>query len=104
VGDSTEVTVDATLLLALTERAAMFAGADRIHQDVWSIGANAGAWARGAGLIVGEPDTPPLERARFERLAARVFPAAPADPVTLYTTTGRSAARPRRWTIFMAIC
>jgi hypothetical protein len=84
VGDSTAVTVDARLLLSLPERAAMFAGADRIHQDVWSIGATAGAWARGAGLIVGEPDTQPLERARFERLAARVFPAAPADRVTLY--------------------
>jgi hypothetical protein len=84
VGDSTAVTVDATLLLSLPERAAMFAGADRIHHDVWSIGATACAWARGAGLIVGEPDTPPLERARFERLAARVFPAASADRITLY--------------------
>jgi hypothetical protein len=84
VGDSTAVTVDATLLLSLPERAAMFTGADRIHHDVWSIGATACAWARGAGLIVGEPDTPPLERARFERLAARVFPAASADRITLY--------------------
>jgi hypothetical protein len=84
VGDSTAVTVDATLLLALTERTAIFSGADRIHQDVWSIGANVGAWARRAGLIVGEPDTAPLERARFERLAARVFPTVPADRVTVY--------------------
>jgi hypothetical protein len=73
------VEVDATLLLPLTERAAP------IHQDVWAIGAEAGAWARRAGLIVGEPDTSPLERARFERLAARIFPAAPEDQVALYT-------------------
>jgi hypothetical protein len=85
VGDSTAVTVDATLLLPLTERVALLSGANRIHQDVWSIGANAVAWARQAGLIVGEPDTAPLERARFERLAVRVFPAASEDRVTLYS-------------------
>ena len=84
MGDSTTGTVDATLLLSLPERAAMFTGVDRIHQDVWAIGATTGAWARDAGLFVGEPDTSPLERARFERLAARVFPAAPVDRVTLY--------------------
>ncbi|HEU5159937.1 MAG TPA: terpene synthase family protein [Streptosporangiaceae bacterium] len=84
MGDSTAVTVDATLLSPLTEQVAMFADADRIHQDVWSIGATAEAWARRAGLIVGEPDTAPLERARFERLAARVFPAAAEERVGLY--------------------
>ncbi len=84
MGDSTAVTVDATLLLPLTERVAMLAGTNPIHQDVWSVGATVVAWARQAGLIVGEPDTAPLERARFERLAARVFPAAPEDRVALY--------------------
>lgn len=89
MGDSTGLTkstatVDATLLLPLTERVAILADANRIHQDVWSIGAAVGAWARRAGLIVGEPDTAPLERARFERLAARIFPAAPEDRVALY--------------------
>jgi hypothetical protein len=90
VGESTTanvgpVKIDAALLLPLMERTAMLSGSGRIHQDVWSIGASAGAWARTAGLMVGEPDTSPLERARFERLAARVFPVAPADRVTLYT-------------------
>src|SRR5918999_1764281 len=84
VGESTAVTVDPTLLPPLMERTQMLNGSGQIHQDVWSIGASAGGWARAAGLIVGEPDTSPLERARFERLAARVFPAAPVDRVTLY--------------------
>lgn len=85
MGESTTVDVDATLLLPLPERAAILAGAGRIHRDVWSIGAEAGAWGRQAGLIAGEPDTAPLERARFERLAGRIFPDAPADRVALYT-------------------
>jgi hypothetical protein len=84
VGDSIAGTVDATLLLPLTERVAMFGGAGLIHQDVWSIGADVTAWARRTGLIVGEPDTAPLERARFERLAARIFPVVPGDRVSLY--------------------
>jgi Terpene synthase family 2, C-terminal metal binding len=88
VGESTVtmsgVDIDATLLLPLMERTSILAGSGRIHQDVWSIGAAAGGWARQAGLIVGEPDTSPLERARFERLAARVFPVTSEDQVTLY--------------------
>ncbi|HEX6468925.1 MAG TPA: terpene synthase family protein [Streptosporangiaceae bacterium] len=84
MGDSTAATVDVTLLRPLPDRVAMLAGSAWIRQDVWSIGADATAWAREAGLIVGEPDTAPLERARFERLAARIFPAAPADRVGLY--------------------
>jgi hypothetical protein len=84
VGESTAVNIDPTLLLPLTERSELLNGSGRIHQDVWSIGARAGAWARAAGLIAGEPDAAPLDRARFERLAARVFTAAPTARVTAY--------------------
>jgi hypothetical protein len=55
------------------ERTEMLNGSGRLHRDVWSIGASAGGWARTAGLIAGEPATSPLERARYERLAARAW-------------------------------
>jgi hypothetical protein len=77
--------VDATLLLQLTDRASFFSVPCRLHPAVRSIGENTDAWARRGGLITGEADTSPLGRAQFAWMAARMFPDADEDRVTLFT-------------------
>ncbi|MFB4315602.1 terpene synthase family protein [Actinomadura sp. 21ATH] len=76
--------VDASLLLSLTDRAASLAAPSVMRADAWKLGERVGAWARGRGLVLGDPDTSPLGRARCERLAARLFPAAEPARVDLF--------------------
>ena len=56
-----------------------------VHPDIWSIDSGADGWARQTGLVTGDADSSPLGRARFGRLAARMFPTAPADRVELFS-------------------
>jgi hypothetical protein len=77
--------VDATLLLPLTDRASFFSVPCRLHPAVRSIGENTDAWARRGGLITGDADASLLGRARFAWMAARMFPDADEDRVTLFT-------------------
>ncbi|GAA3983399.1 hypothetical protein GCM10023085_76950 [Actinomadura viridis] len=76
--------VNASLLLSLADRATGLAGPSAMHPDAWRLGERVDAWARARGLVLGDPDTSPLGRARCERLAARLFPAAEADRVELF--------------------
>ncbi|MEO5875150.1 MAG: terpene synthase family protein [Streptosporangiaceae bacterium] len=76
--------MDATLLLPLTECVPGLAVPCRIHEEIWQIGEDTGAWARNSGLVLGDPDTTRLGRGRFGRMAARIFPEAPADRVVLF--------------------
>jgi hypothetical protein len=70
--------VDTSLLLSLGDRSPGRAAPSVMRPDAWRLGERLDAWARGRGLVLGDPDTSPLGRARCERLAARVF--ASADP------------------------
>lgn len=56
-----------------------------VHPEVWAIDAGTDAWARRTGLVTGDADSSPLGRARFGRMAARVFPAAETDRVELFS-------------------
>lgn len=56
-----------------------------VHPDVWSIDAGTDGWARRTGLVTSDADSSPLGRARFGRMAARLFPGAPADRVELFS-------------------
>ncbi|WP_285694720.1 terpene synthase family protein [Actinomadura sp. NBRC 104412] len=76
--------MDASLLLSLGERAPALAAPSAMRPDAWRLGERVDAWARGRGLVLGDPDTSPLGRARCERLAARLFPAADAASVELF--------------------
>jgi hypothetical protein len=76
--------VDASLLLSLADRATALAAPSAIRADAWRLGERVDAWARGRGLVLGEPDTSPLGRAHCERLAARLFPSAEPARVDLF--------------------
>lgn len=76
--------VDVSLLLPLTDRAAPLAAPSAVHPGAWQLGERLDAWARGRGLVLGDPDTTPLGRAHCERMAARAFPAAELDRVELF--------------------
>ncbi|MFG1999820.1 terpene synthase family protein [Spirillospora sp. NPDC048911] len=73
-----------TLLHSLTDRLAALAAPSDMHPDAWPLGERLEAWGRGSGLVLGDPDTSPLGRGRFERLAARVFPAGDLERVELF--------------------
>ncbi|MBO2446241.1 hypothetical protein J4573_04010 [Actinomadura barringtoniae] len=76
--------VDVSLLLSLTDRVPALGAPSVLHPDAWPLGERLEAWSRARGLVLGDPDTSPLGRARFERLAARVFPTAELDRVELF--------------------
>jgi len=76
--------VDISLLLSTTDRVAPLATPSAMHPESWQLCAQVEAWARGRGLVLGDPDTSPLGRARCERLAARVFPGADLAAVDLF--------------------
>ncbi|GAA2577484.1 terpene synthase family protein [Actinomadura fulvescens] len=76
--------VDTFLLLSLTDRVAALAAPSVMHPHAWPLGERVAAWARSRGLVLGDPDTSPLGRGRFERLAARIFPAGELDRVELF--------------------
>jgi terpene synthase-like protein len=76
--------VDASLLLTLTDRVATLAAPSAVHAQVRAIGTRVDSWAVARGLVLGDPDATPLGRARFERLASRMFPTADPDRVTLF--------------------
>ncbi|MFI0482198.1 terpene synthase family protein [Actinomadura sp. 9N215] len=68
----------------MTDRVTALAAPSAMHPESWRLGAQVETWARGRGLVLGDPDTSPLGRARCERLAARVFPAADLAAVDLF--------------------
>ncbi|MFD0904353.1 terpene synthase family protein [Actinomadura sediminis] len=76
--------VDISLLLSTADGAAALAAPAAMHPESWRLCAQVETWARGRGLVLGDPDTSPLGRARCERLAARVFPAADLAAVDLF--------------------
>lgn len=76
--------VDISLLLSMTDRMSGPAGPAPMHPESWRLGAQVEDWARGRGLVFGDPDTTPLGRARCERLAARVFASADLGAVELF--------------------
>ncbi|MEV4004145.1 terpene synthase family protein [Actinomadura sp. NPDC049753] len=76
--------VDISLLLSMTDRVTALATPSAMHPESWQLCAQVEAWARGRGLVLGDPDTSPLGRARCERLAARVLPSADLAAVDLF--------------------
>ncbi|WP_242890004.1 terpene synthase family protein [Actinomadura litoris] len=76
--------VDISLLLSTSDRVAPLAAPSAMHPESWQLCAQVESWARGRGLVLGDPDTSPLGRARCERLAARVFPGADLVAVDLF--------------------
>ncbi|MFC4906778.1 terpene synthase family protein [Actinomadura gamaensis] len=76
--------VDVSLLLSLTDRVASLATPSGMHPGAWPLGERLAGWTRSRGLVFGDPDTSPLGRARCDRLAARLFPAADLDRVELF--------------------
>ncbi|TYK48045.1 terpene synthase family protein [Actinomadura decatromicini] len=76
--------MDISLLFSMTDRVSGLAGPSAMHPESWRLGARVETWARGRGLVLGDPDTSPLGRARCERLAARVFPTAELGAVELF--------------------
>ncbi|WP_018654913.1 terpene synthase family protein [Actinomadura flavalba] len=76
--------MNVTLLHSLTDRVAAQAPASGLHADVRALGERVDGWARGRGLLLGDPDACALGRARFGRLAARIFPAADPGRVELF--------------------
>lgn len=77
------VAVDAALLLTLTDKVPLLAAPSMPHAQTPAIGGRVSGWAEDLGLVIGDPDTSPLGRARFERLAGRILPGADAERVTL---------------------
>ncbi|GAA1831111.1 hypothetical protein GCM10009735_78510 [Actinomadura chokoriensis] len=75
--------VDISLLLSMSDRVPALATPSAMHPESWRLCAQVEAWARGRGLVLGDPDTSPLGRARCERLAARVLPSADLAGVDL---------------------
>lgn len=76
--------VDISPLLSMTDRVTALATPSAMHPESWQLCAQVETWARGRGLVLGDPDTSPLGRARCERLAARVLPAADLAGVDLF--------------------
>lgn len=76
--------MDISLLLSMTDRVPALAAPSAMHPESWQLCAQVETWARGRGLVLGDPDTSPLGRARCERLAARVFPTADLAAVDLF--------------------
>ncbi len=76
--------VDISLLLSMTDRVPALATPSAMHPESWRLCAQVETWARGRGLVLGDPDTSPLGRARCERLAARVLPSAELAGVDLF--------------------
>ncbi|WP_131742849.1 terpene synthase family protein [Actinomadura roseirufa] len=76
--------MDISLLLSTTDRVAPLATPSAMHPESWQLCAQVETWARGRGLVLGDPDTSPLGRARCERLAARIFPDAELAAVDLF--------------------
>ncbi|MBE1535106.1 terpene synthase family protein [Actinomadura algeriensis] len=76
--------VDISLLLSSADRTGALAAPASMHPESWQLCAQVETWARGRGLVLGDPDTSPLGRARCERLAARVFPSADLAAVDLF--------------------
>ncbi|WP_243712949.1 terpene synthase family protein [Actinomadura sp. 6K520] len=76
--------VDISLLFSMSDRVPALATPSAMHPESWQLRAQVEAWARGRGLVLGDPDTSSLGRARCERLAARVFPTADPDSVDLF--------------------
>ncbi|MGP4025325.1 terpene synthase family protein [Actinomadura sp. 3N407] len=68
----------------MTDRVPALATPSAMHPESWQLCAQVETWARGRGLVLGDPDTSPLGRARCERLAARVFPTADLTAVELF--------------------
>ncbi|WP_199487128.1 terpene synthase family protein [Actinomadura logoneensis] len=80
---SVERVVDVSTLLSLTDRVASLAAPSTMHPGAWPLAGRQDAWSRAHGLVVGDPDTSPLGRARCDRLAARLLPSADLDRVEL---------------------
>ncbi|MEV5571227.1 terpene synthase family protein [Spirillospora sp. NPDC052269] len=76
--------VDVSTLLSLTDRVDSLAAPSGMHPGAWTLGGGLDGWTRAQGLVIGDPDTSPLGRARCDRLAARLFPAADIDRVELF--------------------
>ncbi|MCP2338554.1 terpene synthase family protein [Actinomadura rupiterrae] len=76
--------MDVSLLLSLTDRVASLAAPSGMHPGAWPLGERLAGWTRAHGLVIGDPDTSPLGRARCDRLAARLFRTAPLDRVELF--------------------
>ncbi|REE99474.1 terpene synthase family protein [Thermomonospora umbrina] len=77
--------MDAALVLSLADRVAALATRSGTHPAVQSIGGRADRWAAARRLVPGDPDGTPLGRARFGKLAARLFPEGREDRVVLFT-------------------
>ncbi|HEX2316596.1 MAG TPA: hypothetical protein VHJ17_22825 [Thermomonospora sp.] len=77
--------MDAALVLSLADRVAALATRSGVHPAAQAVEARADRWAAARGLVVGDPDASPLGRARFGRLAGRLFPDAPEERVLLFT-------------------
>jgi hypothetical protein len=77
--------VDTSLLFPLMDTVPCLSVPCEVHPEVWMIDSSTDDWARATGLVTGDPDSSPLGRARFGRLAARVFPDAPRDRVELFS-------------------
>ncbi|GAA1586977.1 hypothetical protein GCM10009678_81880 [Actinomadura kijaniata] len=75
--------MDVSLLQSMTERVSGLATPSVLPSDAWPLGERVTTWARANGLVLGDPDSSPLGRARCDRLAARLFPAADLDRLEL---------------------
>jgi hypothetical protein len=78
------IVVDAPSLLPLLDEVAAFGVPGGVHPAVWSMDESTDAWGRRMSLIVGDPDSSALGRARLGRLAARIFPRVPRDRAELF--------------------
>ncbi|WP_211245648.1 terpene synthase family protein [Actinomadura oligospora] len=76
--------MDVPTLLSLTERVESLAAPSGVHPGASPLGARLDGWTRAQGLVLGDPDTSPLGRARCDRLAARLFATADIDRVELF--------------------
>ncbi|MFI0349868.1 terpene synthase family protein [Actinomadura sp. 9N407] len=76
--------MDASMLLSLADRATALSAPSVMRADAWRLGERVDSWARGRGLVLGDPDNSPLGRARCERLAGRLFPSADPSRVDLF--------------------
>ncbi|MFD0686810.1 terpene synthase family protein [Actinomadura fibrosa] len=76
--------MDISLLLSSVDRGTSLGSPSAMHPESWQLCAQVEAWARGRGLVLGDPDTSPVGRARCDRLAARVFPDAELGAVDLF--------------------
>ncbi|RMI39801.1 hypothetical protein EBO15_28630 [Actinomadura harenae] len=76
--------MDVSTLLSLTDRVDSLAAPSGMHPGAWPLAGRLDGWTRARGLVIGDPDTSPLGRARCDRLAARLLRAAPLDRVELF--------------------